>query len=235
MRSSQDRLTRFGVVVVAGIAVLGWLREPEKHQFPDKAARATFQPPQDSAGPPVVRELPGDPAPFGAEPGEIRTRRRALSVHNAPRPGEPPVSKDRSEPETHDRTRTPEPELRSLPPYVPEAETRTDDRTSQTPPVVHPKKRSTVRSVAIIAGAAAAGAAIGGLSSGGKGAAIGAITGGAGGYVYDRVTRRRSSPPDMTHRDPSLRPSEDRENIDDESYRRPALARQFGTPGFAGR
>src|SRR4051794_22815910 len=46
-------------------------------------------------------------------------------------------------------------------------------------------KRSTGKSVAIVAGSAAAAAAIGGMAGGGKGAAIGAMTGGAGGYIYD--------------------------------------------------
>jgi uncharacterized protein YcfJ len=53
------------------------------------------------------------------------------------------------------------------------------------------KKRSTVKSVAIIGGGAAAGAAIGGLAGGGKGAAIGALAGGAGGFIYDRMTKNK--------------------------------------------
>ena len=51
--------------------------------------------------------------------------------------------------------------------------------------------RSTGRSVAIVAGSAAAGAAIGGIAGGGKGAAIGAIAGGGGGFAYDRLTHNR--------------------------------------------
>jgi hypothetical protein len=48
--------------------------------------------------------------------------------------------------------------------------------------------RSTAKSVAIVAGSAGVGAAIGGIAGGGKGAGIGALAGGAGGFVYDRVT-----------------------------------------------
>lgn len=51
--------------------------------------------------------------------------------------------------------------------------------------------RSTGKSVAIVAGSAGVGAAIGAIAGGGKGAGIGAIAGGAGGFVYDRLTRNR--------------------------------------------
>jgi hypothetical protein len=49
-------------------------------------------------------------------------------------------------------------------------------------------RRSTAKSVAIVAGSAGVGAAIGGIAGGGKGAGIGALAGGAGGFVYDRLT-----------------------------------------------
>jgi hypothetical protein len=49
--------------------------------------------------------------------------------------------------------------------------------------------RSTGKSVAIVAGSAGVGAAIGGIAGGGKGAGIGALAGGAGGFIYDRLTR----------------------------------------------
>jgi hypothetical protein len=50
-------------------------------------------------------------------------------------------------------------------------------------------RRSTGKSVAIVAGSAGVGAAIGGIAGGGKGAGIGALAGGAGGFIYDRLTR----------------------------------------------
>jgi hypothetical protein len=53
------------------------------------------------------------------------------------------------------------------------------------------QERSAGESVAIIGGSAAAGAVIGGLASGGKGAAIGAAVGGVGGLIVDRATRDR--------------------------------------------
>jgi outer membrane lipoprotein SlyB len=53
------------------------------------------------------------------------------------------------------------------------------------------KKRSTKKSLAIVGGSAAGGAAIGALAGGGKGAAIGALAGGASGFVYDRATHKK--------------------------------------------
>jgi hypothetical protein len=50
------------------------------------------------------------------------------------------------------------------------------------------QKRSTEKSVLIVAGSSGAGAAIGGLAGGGKGAGIGAIAGGVAGLIYDRAT-----------------------------------------------
>ena len=55
-------------------------------------------------------------------------------------------------------------------------------------PVSAGRRRSTGRSVAIIAGSAGTGAAIGAIAKGGKGAAVGAIAGGVAGLIYDRLT-----------------------------------------------
>lgn len=57
-------------------------------------------------------------------------------------------------------------------------------------PVVR-QHRSLGKSVLIVAGSSAAGAAIGGLAGGKKGAGIGAIAGGLGGFIYDRATANR--------------------------------------------
>jgi hypothetical protein len=70
MGNRDDRLTRYGIVALAGIAVLGWVREPERHQYPPSPisatspngsaeSRRTFYP---SAAPDLsgTPELPGD-------------------------------------------------------------------------------------------------------------------------------------------------------------------------------
>lgn len=54
-----------------------------------------------------------------------------------------------------------------------------------------PRPRSTAKSVAIVAGSAGAGAAIGGVAAGKKGAAVGAISGGVAGFIYDRLTAQK--------------------------------------------
>lgn len=54
-------------------------------------------------------------------------------------------------------------------------------------PIVR-RKRSTEKSVLIVAASSGTGAAIGALAGGKKGAGIGALAGGAGGFIYDRMT-----------------------------------------------
>jgi hypothetical protein len=123
-------------------------------------------------------------------------------------------------------TETPEPELQQPTPDRAPKDVAADTQTGQSQPATRAKKRSTTQSAAIIAGVAAAGAAIGGVTGGSKGAVIGAITGGAGGYVYDRMTRRR----DISNTTPGSSPLSD----DNQAYDRAPLAHRFGTPGFTG-
>ncbi|MDQ3417710.1 MAG: hypothetical protein M3541_02850 [Acidobacteriota bacterium] len=57
-------------------------------------------------------------------------------------------------------------------------------------PIEIKKKRSVKKSVAIIGGSAAAGAGVGALAKGKKGALIGAAIGGGGAAIWDQITRR---------------------------------------------
>jgi uncharacterized protein YcfJ len=65
------------------------------------------------------------------------------------------------------------------------------DRTSYTTRRTVVRERPKKHSVAIVAGSAGVGAAIGALAGGGKGAAIGALAGGGGGFIYDRLTHKK--------------------------------------------
>lgn len=75
MGNRHDRLTKYGIVALAGIAVLGWVREPEKHQSPGSSvsatspagsaeSRSTFYPPSGVAGVAGIDELPADNPAF---------------------------------------------------------------------------------------------------------------------------------------------------------------------------
>jgi hypothetical protein len=75
--------------------------------------------------------------------------------------------------------------------YAPADRVVTPRRYSATSPYRVQRGRSTGKSAAIVAGSAGAGALIGGLTHGKKGAALGAIAGGAGGFVVDRLTDGR--------------------------------------------
>ncbi len=67
---------------------------------------------------------------------------------------------------------------------------REETVTTYRPVTVH-KKRSWQKSALIIGSSAGAGALIGGLAKGGKGAAVGAAAGGVGGFIYDQLTRNK--------------------------------------------
>jgi hypothetical protein len=78
-----------------------------------------------------------------------------------------------------------------------------------------------MRTIAIMAGTAAAGAAVGGLTGGRKGAAIGAAAGAAGGFIYDRARRND---------DASNGPASSSGNAPTED-----LVSRYGSPSFLGR
>ena len=73
--------------------------------------------------------------------------------------------------------------------YAPPAPAPVTTTSSAPRPVHH--KRSMEKEALIVGGSAAGGAAIGGIAGGGKGAGIGALSGGAAGLIYDLATRNK--------------------------------------------
>ncbi len=92
----------------------------------------------------------------------------------------------------------PDPEKPSAGRVVLPSDVRDNSVEAGTEPVDVPtvrRRRSTGESVAIVAGSAGTGAAIGAIAKGGKGAAIGAIAGGVAGLIYDRITAEPQQQP----------------------------------------
>jgi hypothetical protein len=213
MRNAHDRIAKLGIIGLAGIAILGWVRQPEIHIQPVPAAeRAVFQPPHktleskkvpESQGIEKHRETNETPA-IKMQPRPVPVKRAPIQRSSvaAPPEREPVLEATRQESSRHEfpqsdreaeQIRGREPELTPQP--RPKEDIRDTASTHAPDPIVQNTKRSGTRSIAIIAGAAAAGAAIGGIAGHGKGAAIGAAAGAASGYVYDRMSRRNSRIP----------------------------------------
>ena len=199
MRISRVRPVNVGIVALAGIAILGWVRQPIPQPVQPQSVRMVYQAPIDQPATIVQRELPTRDLPVDLpqrhRPATTRSRVVAAGANSSPRPIEtgrhevPPMPQAEAAPATS----APDPTAEAQQPEV---------VLPSTPAPSHPvkarKQRSQMQSIAIIAGSAGAGAAIGGLSGGGKGAAIGAIAGGLGGYVYDRWSKHRAQADDDT-------------------------------------
>jgi hypothetical protein len=254
MHNRQD-LTKYGIVALAALAILGWVREPERHGSVDTPvvtpARHVIVPEDETATPEVDHEQQPhteEPA-VPAEPVTIRQRPRTAPVQA---PAHAPVNRPvKTIPVTKAGNAPVAPPLATPAPQqesgrhvgVEEARTRPEAKTERQPEpepvreatVIRPDRsassvglprqdqRSKRRSTVIIAGAGAAGAAIGAAAGGGKGAVIGAITGVAGGYVYDRMSRGS-----YRNGGGSGHPTDSTTDSSD----RPDLANRFGTPAF---
>jgi hypothetical protein len=158
-------------VAVAVAAVVGWARKPE----PGTAFNANPGYSWDQNGAVGPANAPGVVEGSQAmQAPQVESYREAVAVH----PCEQPERYGYATP-----SYTTKYGVRTVRPRVMEEQARSSQERS---PVR--RGRSTGTSVAIVAGSAGVGAAIGAIAGGGKGAAIGALAGGGGGFVYDRLT-----------------------------------------------
>jgi hypothetical protein len=173
-------IAAFAVLAVAAVA--GWLRSPSSSQSSAAAAPSAAAPiapaPYDQYG--QADSYAAAPAPGYEETAALpsyATTHYVRVIRSEPPPPAEPVYQDQPYAESYgeaDRAYEPAPGVHGGPRYV---ETRRARH-----------HRSVGKSVAIVAGSAGVGAAIGGIAGGGKGAGIGALAGGAGGFIYDRLT-----------------------------------------------
>lgn len=263
MRNRHDRLTKCGIVALAGIAVLGWVREPEKHHFSESTidataavgysqSRATF------VRPSAVTSVMGMAQPLADTHANGRTHDASSPVATPPmvigripqRGAEAPVVISKKETpqalgdEVVNRSRKPR-------------EERWEDRRASTQPVPPPEEpevapKSTpvpraerrddtdaqTRPVVDKKNRSTARSAAIIIGTTVAGAAIGAAAGGGKGAAIGAITGSAGGYvyDRMTRRNGTASSSGVLSDIDQQGQdHEPSLARRFGTPGFSGR
>jgi hypothetical protein len=154
-----------GFALLATIAVLGWTRrsEPSANGILQPGVAASY--PVGYTNTDAAAVQPNPQYPDQAQFEDTREYRSAYSEPRVVRQLEPAQVSQQVDP--------------------PEVETHYSEHRR--------RGRSTGKSVAIVAGSAGVGAAVGALAGGGKGAGIGALAGGSGGFIYDRLTHNHSN------------------------------------------
>ena len=170
------------LVVIAGLAIAGWVRKPAQ-TAPPVSPYASNTEPADTAAPPPPAAPPAYEG-YGSLAGSVASATPAYPPPPAGYQQAPAELPAYAVPRYVRTVRAPqayEADREYVAPEPVEREHRDH----------HHHHRSTARSAEIVAGSAGVGAAVGAIAGGGKGAGIGALAGGAGGFVYDRLTHDR--------------------------------------------
>ena len=184
--TTRRGLVVVGIALLTALSITGWMRAV-RHGSPPPPASSPQNYTPHPENPAMVSSLPGNPEPV--EPSDSWQHSPAI-------------------PESHDTAvyaASPCGTGVASPPVPPSAAPQAPARLAPSARKTYTagrraghvryrrvatRKRSWKHSLEIIGGTAAGGALIGGLAGGGKGAGIGALAGGAGGFLFDRITRK---------------------------------------------